>query len=186
MAADYLIASLPSLSFDGSAPCTWDAFTAACREQLGAEDAAALESLAAIERGRGDAGDGAAADHAVVAEWRDADAALRNALAAERAKAHGLDAAKWLRPASGRSLYWDGRVAAAYQERDAGRRDELLDRVRWDAAGELTPCEAPLSTRAVFTYAIRLLIVLRRRAIERGAGNAALDRLTAASRIELR
>lgn len=186
MAADYLVASLPSLSFDGPAPIAWDAFTSACREQLGAKDAAAVESLAAVERGREAPGDGAAPGNAVVAEWREADARLRNALAAERAKARGLDAAKWMRPASGCSLYWDGRIAAAYQERDAGRRDEMLDRVRWDAAGELTPCEAPLSTRAVFTYAIRLLIVLRRRAIERGAGNAALDRLTAASRIELR
>lgn len=186
MAADYLVASLPALSFDGPAPVAWDAFTAACREQLGAEDAAAVESLAAVERGRGGADGGAAKGHAVVAEWLEADAALRNAVAAERAKARGLDAAKWLRPTACCSLYWDGRVAAAYQERDAGRRDEMLDRVRWDAAGELTPCAAPLSTRAVFTYAIRLLIVLRRRAIERGAGNAALDRLTAASRIELR
>lgn len=185
MAADYLVASLPSLAFDGPAPCPWEKFVAACREQLGAEDAAAVERLAAVERGRGDDGDGAARSHAVVAEWLDVDARLRNALAAERARARGLDASGWLRPADGCSLYWDGRIAAAYQERDAGRRDELLDRVRWDAAGELTPCEAPLSARAVFTYAIRLLIVLRRRAIERDAGNAALDRLTAASRVEL-
>ena len=78
------------------------------------------------------------------------------------------------------------RAAAAFQEKDPARRERLLDQVRWDAAGELTPPAAPLSKEAVFTYAIRLAIVLRRAARDTEAGNGVFNRLTAATKIEFK
>ena len=75
-------------------------------------------------------------------------------------------------------------MAAAFQEKDPAARDRLLDQVYWDAAGELTSPTSPLSAAAALTYAIRLKIVIRRRALSTEAGNAVFDRLTAASRIE--
>lgn len=175
MAADYLVSSLQPLALDGQPPCTAERFLGLCRDQLSARDAAAVAAVMA----------GAPSAHPLAARWRDLDTQLRNAIAAERARLRGQDAARWRRPAEGCSLYWANRAAAAFQEKDPARRERLLDQVLWDAAGELTPPAAPLSAAAVFTYAIRLGIVLRRAARDAAAGNDVFNRLTAASKIDL-
>ena len=105
--------------------------------------------------------------------WRDLETQLRNAVA----EARGGE--RFKRPADGCSLYWRNRVLACFQEKDVAKRDELLDRVWWDAAGELTPPSEPLGKGALATYAIRLKIALKRTAISKESGNAAFDRLTA-------
>ena len=158
MSADYLVASLPTLSFEGPAPCSLAEFDALCREQLGADP---FKSLSA--------------------RWADIDAQLRNAIAAERARARGEDVARWQRPTVGISLHYRRRVTDAFRETAPERRDELLDRIRWDAAGELTPPSAPLSAAAAFTYRIRLEIAIKRSAIRTEAGNEAFNRIAAAA-----
>ena len=59
------------------------------------------------------------------------------------------------------------------------RRDELLDRAWWDAAGELTSPASPLGKGALAAYAIRLRIAIRRDGISKENGKEAFDRLTA-------
>ena len=105
--------------------------------------------------------------------FNDLETQLRNAVA----EARGGE--RFKRPADGCSLYWKNRVLACFQERDVAKRDELLDRVWWDAAGELTPPSEPLGKGALATYAIRLKIALKRSLISKDAGNASFDRLTA-------
>ena len=105
--------------------------------------------------------------------WADLETQLRNAVA----EARGGE--RFKRPADGCSLYWKNRVLACFQEKDVAKRDELLDRVWWDAAGELTPPSEPLGKGALATYAIRLKIALKRTRISKDTGNAAFDRLTA-------
>ena len=156
MSIDYLVASLPPLAFDAPPPLTAAEFAARA----------------------GDAAEPPAA-------WRDLEAQLRNAIAEERARANvtrGMretDAEKWKRPAAGCSLHWTNRARAACAEKDPLKRDAAIDRVFWDAAGELTPPSAPLSRGALQTYAIRLSIALRRANRSAEAGNAAFDRLLA-------
>ena len=116
---------------------------------------------------------GGMVDPALAREWSDLETQLRNAMA----EARGGERDK--RPADGCSLYWKNRVLACFQEKDVFKREELIDRVFWDAAGELTPPAAPLGKGALATYAIRLKIALRRSQISTEAGNAAFDRLTA-------
>ena len=87
---------------------------------------------------------------------------------------------KWRRPAEGCALYWTNRITTAFQEKDPAKRERLLDQVRWDAAGELTPAASPLSAAAAFTYAIRLAISIRRTARVTDAGNEVFNRLIAA------
>ena len=105
--------------------------------------------------------------------WNDLETQLRNAMA----EARGGE--KYRRPAEGCSVYWRERVAACFQEKDPLRRETLLDRTWWDAAGEMTDVAAPLGRGALLTYAIRLKIALKRSKISTDAGNAAFDRLTA-------
>ena len=169
MAADYLIASLPPLALDGPAPLALDRFLAACREQLGEKTTAGIEAALAC----------APSGHPVAERWRDLETQLRNAVAAERARLAGQDPAKWRRPAEGCALYWTNRITAAFQEKDPAKRERLLDQVRWDAAGDLTPAASPLSAAAAFTYAIRLAISIRRSALAAEAGKEVFNRLTA-------
>lgn len=106
-------------------------------------------------------------------EWADLEAQLRNAMADARG------GEKFKRPAEGCSLYWRDRVMACFQEKDVAKRDELLDRTWWDAAGELASPASPLGRGALAAYAVRLAIAIRRDGISREKGNAAFDRLTA-------
>ena len=108
--------------------------------------------------------------------WTDLETQLRNAMAEARA-----GDARFARPARGCSRFWRDRVAACFQEKDVARRDEMLDRVWWDAAGELTDPASPLGTGALATYAVRLGIARRRAAISAEKGAAAFDRLVAQS-----
>ena len=105
--------------------------------------------------------------------WDDLETQLRNAVA----EARNGDSRR--HPAKGCSLFWKNRVLACFQEKDVAKRDELLDRVWWDAAGELTPPSDPLGKGALATYAIRLKIALKRSLISKDAGNASFERLTA-------
>lgn len=107
------------------------------------------------------------------AEWTDLETQLRNAAA----EARGGE--RWRRPAQGCSLYWRNRVLACFQERDVLKRQDLLDKTWWDAAGELTSPTAPLGAGALATYAVRLAIAIRRDKISKEKGNAAFDRLAA-------
>ncbi len=152
MAADYLVSSLPALEFDSPAPLTTAQFDDLCREQLGPDPFSKLEK-----------------------KWSDLDAQMRNVAAEERARAKGLDPAQWRHPADGCSLYWQNRIRAAFAEKDPAVRDRLLDKVRWDAAGEMTPSTAPLSVGAAFTYRLRLEIAVKRQALSPEAGNKVLD-----------
>ena len=89
--------------------------------------------------------------------------------------------AAWVRlkrPAAGCALHLQNRARAALAEKDPLKRDAAIDRVFWDAAGELTPVASPLSLGALQTYAIRLRIALKRAAISKDGGNTILDHLT--------
>lgn len=111
-------------------------------------------------------------------KWRDLETQLRNAVAEARG------GAKYARPAAGCSLYWRGRVAACFQEKDVAQRDRLLDKVWWDAAEELTPPASPLGRGALATYAVRLGIAIKRSAISKERGGAAFDTLTSKTKVE--
>lgn len=155
MSIDYIVASLPALSFDAPAPMGWEPFLAACGD-----------AARTVERGLVDG------------PWADLETQLRNAMAEARGGSE-----KFRRAALGCSLHWKNRVLACFQEKDVARREECLDRVWWDAAGELTGVANPLGPGALLTYAVRLRIALKRSRISTEAGNAAFDRLTAETRI---
>ena len=104
--------------------------------------------------------------------WSDLETQLRNAMAAAR------NGAKYMRRADGCSLYWKNRITACFTEKDVAKRQDLIDRVWWDAAGELTPPESPLGKGALATYAVRLKTAIRRSTASKEKGNAAFDRLT--------
>lgn len=110
-------------------------------------------------------------------EWIDLETQLRNAIAEARG------GSKYVRRTDGCSLYWRNRVAACFQERDIAAREKMLDKVWWDAAGELIPPASPLGKGALAAYAIRLRIAIKRSAISMERGNAAFDALTSGTKV---
>lgn len=150
MTVDYIVSSLPAMSFGAPAPMTREAFDAIA----------------------GDAADGA------LRAWCDIETQLRNALAEARG-----GGAKYRREAKGCSVYWRKRILDCFAEKDVARRDELLDRVWWDAAGELQKPSDPLGPGALAAYSIRLDIAIRRSKISKDAGNSAFDGLVSATKI---
>jgi hypothetical protein len=142
MPTEYIVSSLPALSFGAPAPISLEAFVAASDGRL---DETAFNGLEIM---------------------------LRNAIAEARGGGE-----KSRRPTDGCSLYWHNRMIACFQEKDVLKRDEAVDRVWWDAAGELTDPSAPLGAGALATYAVRLKIALKRSKISKDAGMAAFDRL---------
>lgn len=156
MPIDYIVASLQPLVFDGPAPYDWDRFLAMMPDGFEVPDAVA--------------GTGSP-------RWRELETQLRNAMAAAR----GGD--RYRRTASECELYWQNRITAAFQEKNPLKRESLIDRVWWDAAGELTPVSSPLSAGALETYAVRLKIALKRNRIVRDAGDAVFGRLTDAAEV---
>ena len=149
---DYIVSSLQPLAFDGQAPYAWEDFLALMPDGFAVPDAVARTGSL---------------------RWRELETQLRNAMAAARG------GEKHSHPASGCDLYWQNRITTAFQEKNPLKRESLIDRVWWDAAGELTPVSAPLSKGALETYAIRLKLVLKRNRIEKDAGDAVFDKLTA-------
>ena len=169
MTTDYIVASLPTLAFDAPPGITAEKFLAQvpgwAGELMGCGAASGEES--------------GAARHSLVRRWRDLETQLRNAAASCRA-----NGAKWTRPAEGCSVYWRGRVAACFQEKDVARRTEMIDRVWWDAAGELAPPASPLGEGALAAYAVRLGIALKRAGISRDRGLAVFDAMAKAGRLD--
>lgn len=134
-------------------------------------DAPAPMTLAAFEELAGDR------IKPSLAKWADIETQLRNALVEARGGAE-----KFKRRADGCSVYWKKRILDCFAEKDIAKRDELIDRVWWDAAEELAEVAAPLGEGALAAYSIRLKIAVRRTAISKDEGNAAFDRLTATTK----
>ena len=169
MSYDYFAATLPALHFDRAPAMTEDEFRALCREHMTARDVAAICALLGC----------GASDHPYVVAWRNGETQVRNAAAKLRAaKLPGADAARWLQEHTGFSVFIQSGVAAAFQEADPMKRERALDLLRWNLAGELAGFDT-LSAEAVFAYAVRLGILLRRAKADAAKGR---DRLLALAR----
>lgn len=169
MNLSYFIPSLPLLS-PGLAPgLSVGEFRSLCQAQLTAALAHAAEALL----------DGTDDEHPFVRAWRDRDAQIRNAVAAERARRRGLAPAETpSRPATGCDASIAPAVAAAFALPDPMRREEALDALRWRILDELQGVE-PFSERVVLAYAVRLALCTRTAARDAGRGMDAFKALTA-------
>ena len=171
MSYDYFAATLPALQFDRAPAMTEEEFRARCREQMPARHVAVVCALLG----------GGASDHPYVVAWRNGETQVRNAAAKQRAaKLPGADAARWLRGHTGCSLFIQNGVAAAFQEPDPMKRERALDLLRWNLAGEIAGYDT-LSAEAVFAYAVRLGILLRRAKADAAKGR---ERLLALARAQ--
>ena len=167
MSLIYLLSSLPMLSFDAAPGITPAQFVEACRMELDPVDAATAEALL----------HGHPVDHASLVTWRNKEVLLRNAVARQRARIAGQDAARWTRPAQGCALWIENEVETAFQEADPLKRERALDKVRWMIADELQGFN-PLSVEVIFAYAVRLALVTRWAGLNAEQGQQTFSTLT--------
>lgn len=109
-------------------------------------------------------------DFSLPEKWNDIETQLRNALAEVRGDVSSA------REVKGCSLYWKNRIVQCYSEKDILRRQDALDKVWWDAAGELIDLVSPLGKGALFAYAVRLKIALNRSNISTQLGSLILEK----------
>ena len=157
-------------------------FAGMCREQLEpALAAAAVEMLGAAPSASASSPDGAAAPssrHPFVLAWRDREAQLRNAVAAERARRRG-DSAK---PRQVGTVGCDPSiaqgVAAAFAAKDPLSRELAIDAIRWNILEDMQGI-SPFSEAVVLAYAGKLALNARRFAIDPDKGMGRFRELTA-------
>jgi len=171
---EYFISSLPMLMEDLPAKLSPEAFVELCREQLDPALAAAAGEMLGV--GAPDATGAAASPHPFVLEWRDREAQLRNAVAAERARR--LNAA---RPAPRETHGCDAAistgVAAAFAVQDPLARERAFDALRWRALDEMQGV-APFTEAVVLAYAGKLALNARRFSIDADKGMDKFKELT--------
>jgi len=155
------------LGFDTPPGITPEAFLAACREQLNAAGATAVEALL----------NGQPFSHPFVAAWADKEAILRNAVVRQRARVAGTEATRWQRDTRGCDAQIEVGVDDAFREADPLMKEKALDRVRWVAVEELQGPD-PLNIKAVFAYAVKLAILSRWNALSAARGKQTFEALT--------
>ena len=198
MNLEYFISSLPMLLEDQPAKISPAAFAEMCGDQLDpALAAAANEMLGAAPRpdsaspspvGASPRPDSASSrpvgavlqtapsSHPFLAEWRDREIQLRNAVAAERARRLGATRPA-PRDAHGCEAMISQSVAQAFAAKDPLQRERALDALRWRILDELQGI-APFTEAVVLAYAGKLALNARRFSIEDDKGMEKFKSLT--------
>ena len=184
MSLPYLLASLPHLMFEGaSEPMKAEDFVAACKEQLSEADAKVAEMLVKNDMPTSRQTDKPAGRHVGASScrnsfanaWLKKEALIRNAVA--RCRKGGADipvcqlrADRQTGMSAPPSDYQiDKAVESAFELKNPAERDAALERLKWEIVEKLVGFD-PMSRDAVFGYAIKLKICLRRAAMTREAG----------------
>ena len=160
----YLVASLPSLQLSAEPPMTIEEFRARAHEQLTASD---LRELNALLLGSGSsASEGSSAfGRAFVRR----EAALLHAVALRRAERRARDAESLRAAGVDVDMSMQAGVNDAFAAADPLERERRIDAMRWRWLEEQQERD-PFAPTAVFSYALRLLLLHRwsERTVEKG------------------
>jgi hypothetical protein len=167
MSTYYLISSLPTLSFDQRPLLTAEAYLSACRAELSASDAEAVEALLFNKP----------SSHPFVVAWRDKETIFRNAIAYARANAADINVTPWIRPTQGCDPSYEGFVDEAFQKTDPLQRERELDKFRWEMAESLQGYD-PMSPTVALAYAIKLGLAWRWANLNAEKGQERFEQLT--------
>lgn len=167
MSRFYLIASLPALELNASAPITYAEFMEGCTRWLSAKECAVVDALLY----------GKSSDHSFVVALTNKETILRNALVKIRARASGQDATLYTHSALGCDLKLESEVEDAVSHANPLQKERNLDRIRWGIIEELRGVD-PLSILKIFAYAAQLAIVTRWSARSTEAGQKTFEELS--------
>jgi len=153
----YLISSLPYLSFGMKAPMEFGRFLELCRDLIPQAEVTVLENCADIFKEPGKAKIKA---KGIVKMWHDFEFGLRNELVKIRAKRLHKDAAVYLRNYSEADLVFTHKLSEITRQPQPLEVERMLDMLRWNKLDEL--CFGHyFDMEVLFVYAQKLLILSR-------------------------
>ena len=169
MNLEYFISSLPLLAYGQPVPLAERDFREACATGLdGALAASVRQLLDGLQPGEAPASPW-------VASWQAKEGQVRAAVARRRAARLGVP------PPETSDAVADTRIEpavnAAFDEINPLRREQALDRLRWQLADEMQGVQ-PISENVVLAYAVKLRLALRLQSLDAAAGRAKFDELT--------
>ena len=160
----YFATTLPMLLFESAPPMSLEAFRESARSALSPVQVAVLSALA----------DGTPCAHPFVTTWRTFDTQLHNVVARARAAKLHADAAPYLQPCPELDISVERAIASAFQETNPLRREDALERIRFDKVHELVKF-APLTFDAILAYYLQLSIIHHRAKRNADQGRARRD-----------
>lgn len=153
---EYLLSSLPMLSFGMKAPLSFDRLVYLCKGLVTDKD---IETLRAVTV-PGGAQDGYAGNR-TLAKWRSFDTMLRNELVTIRAQRKKQDPVKYLRQdGSPESAYTAHIAINAYRKPSILESEKALDLERWHELDELASGHH-FDLDALVVYALKLMILVK-------------------------
>jgi hypothetical protein len=164
----FLVANLPALSLESPPPMDVAAFLVRCAEQLSASD---FKTLRGVLQGK-------ITNHPFVAQWRDHDCQIRNAVARYRAQRLGRDATSQLRPHRGYDLSTMRSAEEALSRAHPLERELALDRLRWALLDELAGTNM-FSLEHLIAYGLKLQLVHRWAGLSDERGRQRIDEIVA-------
>lgn len=172
MNLEYFISSLPMLAYGQPSPITEKAFREACATGLDGKLASSVKVLL-------DSFDGAKPKEDVsspwVSAWLEKDFQIRSVVARRRAARLGLQGREF--PAVVTDTRIEPAVNAAFDEINPLRREEAIDRLRWQLADEMQGYQ-PISENVVLAYAVKLKLILRFQSLNPELGKTKFSELT--------
>ncbi len=162
----YLVASLPTLRLGEKPLIDAAGFRAACAEHLSDEEIIAVE---AVLENREPACDEAA-------NFWNSETQLRDAIVRIRAKNHGTDASRFIRPHDGFSVSIEKMVTDAFTRPNPLEQEMELDRARWVFADEMALID-PFGLPGLLAFAAKVRLVERWAGMDDAAGQAKVEEL---------
>ena len=114
-------------------------------------------------------------EEAYLAAWNAKEGQVRLAVARRRAARLGVPPPEV--PAVVADTRIEPAVNAAFEEINPLRREQALDRLRWQLVDEMQGVQ-PISENVVLAYAVKLRLALRLQSLDETAGRAKFDELT--------
>ena len=179
MATDffYFLSTLPLLKLSGEGAPTAAEFLKNCRERLAPAEAALVERLRLVPPAAPEAAD---LKEPAVRGWYAWQTAMRNCIAARRARARKADAAAWRRQEDGDFTGDVKRLEALLEgAKDARERQEGWEALQWERLEALEGGEY-FNFQLVVVYALKVLLLEERRGRSAAAGRARFEELVSA------
>lgn len=165
----YFAASLPSFVLGDTPPFSAAEFRARCAEHLSPADLRAIDELESPLH--------EPATNAFVAQCRESEIELRNALARLRAAHRHEDPGRHLRHQADVDMRVEHAASDAFSKGSPVERELALDRFRWRRIDELAGLDAFAGT-AILAYALKLTLAQRWSSLDEEAGTARAAKLT--------
>ena len=161
----YLVASLPTVEFGMSPPCSTKEFLQRCQGQLSSSDLATIEKILLSDEGH------AHLDNHILKHWAEFNHNFRNEMAYVRAVERGKDPSLYLRGSRASDSFYAAVVTEASQSPDPLTCEKVFDQNRWQYLDELSRFHY-FDMEWMIVYALKLKILERYEAIASPQGQA--------------